>query len=267
MKEQHANNNNNSLGGFELNDILTSSFHNPNLWAFSLLSLSAGERERGERERERAPKMGKVVERKKKKKGRPSLLDLQKRTLREQEEQLQQQQQQQQKRKNNSARHSNPNYKTAPADSAKAPVRRSTRRNPNPDDNEDEDDGEDEDDDVLAGKRREKKLKLVLKLPPNQKSSANSASLNSGGSESNADGDNAAPEVDKKRKINAIGDGSGLAHPQKVLKFWVKKVGFSFGVFYFRGFEAPKIPVFFGVIFWGSGKIYVDIIFGNSNIP
>ncbi|KAI5315249.1 hypothetical protein L3X38_044425 [Prunus dulcis] len=159
--------------------------------------------------------MGKVVERKKKKKGRPSLLDLQKRTLREQEQQLQQHQQQQQKRKNNSAPHSNPNYKTAPADSAKAPVRRSTRRNPNPDDNEDEDDGEDEDDDVLAGKRREKKLKLVLKLPPNQKSSANSASLNSGGSESNADGDNAAPEVDKKRKINAIGDGSGLAHPQK----------------------------------------------------
>ncbi|CAB4291011.1 unnamed protein product [Prunus armeniaca] len=159
--------------------------------------------------------MGKVVERKKKKKGRPSLLDLQKRTLREQEQQLQQQQQQQQKRKNNSAPHSNPNYKTAPADSAKAPVRRSTRRNPNPDDNEDEDDGEDEDDDVLAGKRREKKLKLVLRLPPNQKSSANSASLNSGGSESNADGDNAAPEVDKKRKINAIGDGSGLAHPQK----------------------------------------------------
>ncbi|BFG42469.1 hypothetical protein CerSpe_287430 [Prunus speciosa] len=159
--------------------------------------------------------MGKVVERKKKKKGRPSLLDLQKRTLREQEQQLQQQQQQQQKRKNNSAPHSNPNYRTAPADSAKAPVRRSTRRNPNPDDNEDEDDGEDEDDDVSAGKRREKKLKLVLKLPPNQKSSANSASLNSGGSESNADGDNAAPEVDKKRKINAIGDGSGLAHPQK----------------------------------------------------
>ncbi|PQM38976.1 uncharacterized protein Pyn_15006 [Prunus yedoensis var. nudiflora] len=159
--------------------------------------------------------MGKVVERKKKKKGRPSLLDLQKRTLREQEQQLQQQQQQQQKRKNNSAPHSNPNYRTAPTDSAKAPVRRSTARNPNPDDNEDEDDGEDEDDDVSAGKRREKKLKLVLKLPPNQKSSANSASLNSGGSESNADGDNAAPEVDKKRKINAIGDGSGLAHPQK----------------------------------------------------
>ncbi|KAM1031453.1 hypothetical protein ACFX2C_035242 [Malus domestica] len=157
--------------------------------------------------------MGKVVERKKKK-GRPSLLDLQKRTLREQQEQLQQQQ----KRKPNSAPHSNPNYRTAPADSARASLRRSTRRNPDPDGNSnDEEEDEDEDEYASAGKRREKKLKLVLKLPPNnQKSSANSATRNShgGGSESNDD-DDGDYRTDRKRKINAIGDGSGLAHPQK----------------------------------------------------
>ncbi|KAM1233979.1 hypothetical protein TB2_003523 [Malus domestica] len=159
--------------------------------------------------------MGKVVERKKKKKGRPSLLDLQKRTLREQQEQLQHQHQ---KRKPNSAPHSNPNYRTAPTESSHASLRRSTRRNPNPDGNSnDEDEDEDEDDDVSAGNRREKKLKLVLKLPfSNQKQSANSASRNSPsvGSESNAD-DDGKDRTDRKRKINAIGYGSGLAHPQK----------------------------------------------------
>ncbi|XP_068321521.1 uncharacterized protein [Pyrus communis] len=157
--------------------------------------------------------MGKVVERKKKK-GRPSLLDLQKRTLREQQEQLQQQQ----KRKPNPAPHSNPNYRTSPADSARASLRRSTRRNPDPDGNSnDEEEDEDEDEDASAGKRREKKLKLVLKLPPNnQKSSANSATRNShgGGSESNDD-DDGDYRTDRKRKINAIGDGSGLTHSQK----------------------------------------------------
>lgn len=163
--------------------------------------------------------MGKVVERKKKKKGRPSLLDLQKRNIREQQEQQQQLQQKHRKNFNStSAPHSNPNYRTAPPDSsAHTPLRRSTRRNPNPDDADEDEDEDDDEDGVSDGKRREKKLKLVLKLP---KSSANSASLNSGGSETNAEDDYAASETSKKRKINAIGDGSGPAHPQKVFKFW-----------------------------------------------
>ena len=172
--------------------------------------------------------MGKVVERKKKKKGRPSLLDLQKRTLREQQPQPQPPPQppqpQHQKRNYNSAPHSAPNYRTTPPpppSSASAPLRRSTRRNPIPD--EDEDDEEDEDsnsnsnsddngNESAAGKkkrRREKKLKLVLRLPTSQKSSLNSASLNSCNSDSIADDDNAAvSDSNKKRKINAIARGS-----------------------------------------------------------
>ncbi|PRQ25185.1 putative chromatin remodeler Bromodomain family [Rosa chinensis] len=162
--------------------------------------------------------MGKVVEtKKKKKKGRPSLLDLQKRNIREQQHHLH-------RTSNNSnstsAPRSNPIYTptapptttaTATANHNQPPLRRSTRRNPNPDDDEDDDDDSDGNGGVSDGKRREKKLKLVLKLP---KSSANSASVNSGGSE-NDDDDNAASESGKKRKINAIGDGSGLAHPPK----------------------------------------------------
>lgn len=174
--------------------------------------------------------MGKVVERKKKKKGRPSLLDLQKRTLREQQPQPQPPPQppqpQHQKRNYNSAPHSAPNYRTTPPpppppSSASAPLRRSTRRNPIPD--EDEDDEEEEDsnsnsnsddkgNESAAGKkkrRREKKLKLVLRLPTSQKSSLNSASLNSCNSDSIADDDNAAvSDSNKKRKINAIARGS-----------------------------------------------------------
>ncbi|XP_062081535.1 uncharacterized protein LOC133787501 [Humulus lupulus] len=162
--------------------------------------------------------MGKIVERKKKKKGRPSLLDLQKRNLREQQ---QHQNQHHPKRISNSVPHSQDNYKTAPASSTPNSVRRSTRRNPNPDPEspnaEEEDDDEDEEEE-LAGKRREKKLKLVLKLPPNQKSSLNSASHNSYASDSNAEEDNAASIGNKKRKINAIGDGSGLSDTKKGIK-------------------------------------------------
>ncbi|KAF3434867.1 hypothetical protein FNV43_RR21954 [Rhamnella rubrinervis] len=175
--------------------------------------------------------MGKVVEKKKKKKGRPSLLDLQKRTLKEQQQRQQQQQQHQQKRNSNSAPHSSPNYRTAPATTTTTTttatpttVRRSTRRNPNPDTASaekvltEEDDGEDGDDDEeLDGKkRREKKLKLVLRLPSNQKSSLNSGSGDSCGSDSNAEEDNAASNSNsKKRKINAIGDGSRVVDAQK----------------------------------------------------
>ncbi|KAL5562340.1 hypothetical protein UlMin_032087 [Ulmus minor] len=162
--------------------------------------------------------MGKIVERKKKKKGRPSLLDLQKRNLKEQQQEQEFQQQHQKRNNSNSAPVSSDNYRTA------TPVRRSTRRNPIPEADSPEkgdagDEDEDEDDELLlAGKRREKKLKLVLRLPPNQNSSLNSGSLNSGGEDSVAEEDNAASISNKKRKINAIGDGSTSAEAEKVDK-------------------------------------------------
>ncbi|KAK9109463.1 hypothetical protein Sjap_017523 [Stephania japonica] len=151
--------------------------------------------------------MGKIVEtKKKKKKGRPSLLDLQKRKIREQQE-LQQQQLLQQQRNQNQKKHK-PNPNPSPN-----PARRSTRRNPNPDaipsndEQEDEDDGEDDEEDgrgaaESSAKRREKKLKLVVRLPPHQQRSA--SSLNSNSEDENGEG------PVKRRKINAVGDRSGF---------------------------------------------------------
>ncbi|KAG6653662.1 uncharacterized protein LOC122310867 [Carya illinoinensis] len=168
------------------------------------------------RDREREREMGKIVERKKKKKGRPSLLDLQKRTLKEQQQQQPQQPQQHQKRSHSSAPHSTSDFRTAPS-SAPTPLRRSTRRNPNPHEDDDDDDEEDE----FAGRRREKKLKLVLRLPSQKSSPDSGASPNSSGSDSNAEDENesnAASNSGKKRKINAIGNGSGLADCPKVDK-------------------------------------------------
>ncbi|KAA8537403.1 hypothetical protein F0562_026910 [Nyssa sinensis] len=138
--------------------------------------------------------MGKVAAAEmKKKKGRPSLLDLQKRTL------LQQQ--------GETLTSSNPNFNIS--------NRRSTRRNPNLDEVSPTPqwiDGEGDDDD----ERKEKKVKLVVRLPHSNQhyhqpgSSANSFSLNSVsyGSDSNADAENheASP---KKRKINVVGGRSG----------------------------------------------------------
>ncbi|KAK9286346.1 hypothetical protein L1049_014739 [Liquidambar formosana] len=130
--------------------------------------------------------------------------------------------------KKNTNPYSNPNYRTtataaaaAPASapaSTPTPTRRSTRRNPNPDEispSEAENiDTAGEDDDESSGKRREKKLKLVLRLPTTQRSSLNSTSLNSYASDSNAEDDNAATNH-KKRKINAIRDGSGREDGEK----------------------------------------------------
>ncbi|OMP03247.1 hypothetical protein CCACVL1_02489 [Corchorus capsularis] len=156
--------------------------------------------------------MGKIVEKKKeKKKGRPSLLDLQKRSLKE--EQLKQQQQQQQIQRNSKrnvpAPQITPNYDSATA----TPLRRSNRRNRNysTEDNDEEDgwdDEEDKDEELARRKRREKKLKLVLKLPSSeQKSPANSESRSS---DSNHEEASAGPNH-KKKKINSIGEGSGIA--------------------------------------------------------
>ncbi|KAF8405547.1 hypothetical protein HHK36_010454 [Tetracentron sinense] len=158
--------------------------------------------------------MGKVVE-KKKKKGRPSLLDLQKRNLREQ-------QQQQQKPPNP---YSNPNFRNPVISTPNPnPNRGFTRRNPKPDglsaatDRIDGDEEDYDEDDESIGKRREKKLKLVLRLPSDQqqKSSLNSPPLNSGSysSDSNAE-DRNGETPQKKRKISAVGDGSGHGDGEK----------------------------------------------------
>ncbi|KAL6982600.1 hypothetical protein U1Q18_015988 [Sarracenia purpurea var. burkii] len=146
---------------------------------------------------------GAAAEMRRKKKGRPSLLDLQKRNLK-QEEQHQQQQ---------NIFSSNPNFNSL--------SRRSTRRNPNfngastvsdwtsiEGGNDDDDDDDDE--------RKEKKVKLVVRLPPvnnhftQPRPSASSLSLNSAshGSDSNADGDNHEAYTNKP-KINATGYRSG----------------------------------------------------------
>lgn len=161
--------------------------------------------------------MGKVVEeKKKKKKGRPSLLDLQRRSIKQEQEQ---EQLQQHKQNSNSNSNPNPNLRSSAVSST--PVRRSTRRNPNPDPNPEDEENDTsaaaEDEEELSGRRREKKLKLVLRLP----SQLNSASLNSGscGSDSNAEEEN-VPASHKKRKINAIGDGSGHEDSEKVIDFW-----------------------------------------------
>ncbi|XP_065866247.1 uncharacterized protein [Euphorbia lathyris] len=169
--------------------------------------------------------MGKIVEKtKRKKKGRPSLIDLQKRTLKEQQQQEQHQHKQIQTRNlpisNNSPLRPSLNYNSATPTS----LRRSSRRNPNtssPDiqsqQDEDDDDEEEEDDAAaeLNGKRREKKLKLVLKLPSNKKLETDSASLNSNASASNGEEDKTSLSYHRKRKINAISDGSGFGASQK----------------------------------------------------
>ncbi|KAJ7957976.1 Bromodomain-containing protein [Quillaja saponaria] len=135
--------------------------------------------------------MGEVPEtmtKKKKKKGRPSLLDLQKRSLK----QLQQQQ--------------NPKS----IDSTPNPSHRITGRNSTPDPTHQSPEwiAADDDDD----ERKKKKHKLLLGLNPHHPYptlSANSVSLNSGscGSDSNQDGDD--PEANhKRRRANANFYGS-----------------------------------------------------------
>ncbi|KAL6963592.1 hypothetical protein U1Q18_034603 [Sarracenia purpurea var. burkii] len=152
--------------------------------------------------------MGKIVERRKKKKGRPSLLDLQNRIFKKQQHQEYHQSQ--------PKRTPNPSLKTCRVDSN--PSRRSTRQIPNSDGVSpvlENTEVVGDEDDELSATRREKKLKLVLKLPF-QRSSLNHTSLkyDSYNSESNTEDDVAARNR-KKRKINAIGDGSGWGHSEK----------------------------------------------------
>ena len=98
-----------------------------------------------------------VVERKnKKKKGRPSLLEIQKRSLRLQ---------QNPNRNPNSTSPSNSNNRNQPSSSG----RRVTRRDPNSDPSfsgeASASSASDEDDDGSNDRRREKKIKLVHRLP------------------------------------------------------------------------------------------------------
>ncbi|KAI3949723.1 hypothetical protein MKX01_040940 [Papaver californicum] len=166
--------------------------------------------------------MGKIVEKTKKKKGRPSLLDLQKR------KQLEEQKQQRSKfnklkhQKQNSISHfKTPIQHTTP--NPKSQSRRSTRRNPNTDanlvqkyteedeeeeDEENDDDDDDEDEDDENKTKREKKLNLVLQSTPpskNKKSSLNSPDLQSNPYTYNSDDEDENGETPfKKRKINAV---------------------------------------------------------------
>ncbi|PKU75486.1 bromodomain-containing protein DDB_G0270170 isoform X2 [Dendrobium catenatum] len=145
--------------------------------------------------------MGKPVEMKRKKKGRPSLLDLQKRSLR-----LQKQQEQQQREQRQLKRNPNPNSNPYARFPNTPPVRLTHRsRNPDPEPpspEEDVDDAsvaasveDDEDEDEPAKRRKEKKLKLVLHLPHADANSSDAACVAS-------ESDGAAT---KRRKIDAAG--------------------------------------------------------------
>ncbi|CAM8987272.1 unnamed protein product [Rhodiola kirilowii] len=128
--------------------------------------------------------MGKAVERKKKKKGRPSLLDLQKRRIKEQAE-LEQQLQQIHK----STSH-NPNSNTS---------RRSIRRNPPPDPSDEEHDDEED--------QSSRKKKLYRGSSRRRDSDSDR--------EDEIEEDEDDKRSLKKRKINAIADGSGSAENHK----------------------------------------------------
>ncbi|KAI3921972.1 hypothetical protein MKX01_005661 [Papaver californicum] len=145
--------------------------------------------------------MGKIVEEKpKKKKGRPSLLDLQKRRL------LQQQQDQQKLQKQN------PNFRNILNSNSDNINNNCDGKNDGDEDDEDyEEDGN--------GKRKEKKLKFVVKLPNSQQQQQRQnpfLNTNSYNSESNLlldDGNGENPY--KKRKINdVVGDGSAQLFDQ-----------------------------------------------------
>ncbi|XP_020576744.1 uncharacterized protein LOC110022245 isoform X2 [Phalaenopsis equestris] len=140
--------------------------------------------------------MGRPVEKKRKKKGRPSLLDLQKRSLRLQK---QEEQQQQQKRNPNPSFNPYARFHNPPA------VRLAHRsRNPDPVPPSPEDDvddasleaslEDDEDEDEPAERRKEKKLKLVLQLPHPDANSSDAACF-----ASESDG-----ATTNKRKIDAV---------------------------------------------------------------
>ncbi|KAF3606543.1 hypothetical protein DY000_02046006 [Brassica cretica] len=150
--------------------------------------------------------MGEVADTmtKKKKKGRPSLLDLQKRAIKQQ--QLQQQQQQQQQPQHHRNNHDDPRSASQNPNSPNSGTR-SKRRNPNPNGVSSSDapwikDDDEEDDD----ERREKKHRLLHGL--NSHYHRHSPNSQSGGSDLNLD---ETPEASfNRRKIGGGGGGSGF---------------------------------------------------------
>ncbi|KNA19957.1 hypothetical protein SOVF_056150 isoform A [Spinacia oleracea] len=159
--------------------------------------------------------MGKVVVEKKKKKGRPSLLDLQKRSLKEQQEQQQHQQSQQKKQQFQNNVKKIPNSKIPnPSPNSSAGIRRSTRRNPNPNSDIDEElpSG--------VGKKKQQLKAVKLKLPngggeDDEEVNSDEGRENNSRSESGPEGD-ASPGLNlRKRKIDSISHGSGVEETDK----------------------------------------------------
>ncbi|KAJ6921054.1 hypothetical protein NC651_014584 [Populus alba x Populus x berolinensis] len=138
---------------------------------------------------------------KKKKKGRPSLLELKKRSLKQQQQQQE-----------------SPNYLENPNSLNSNPVlpnRRSTRRGSNsyaPEWIDGDDDEEDDEDD----ERKEKKHKLLRGLNSQKNNNQNSNTLAPSNSDSNAGGGNHVEGI-RRRKISAVLPGSDDLD-EKVLK-------------------------------------------------
>lgn len=191
-----------------------------------------GERREIEIERERGGvrKMGKKIavehNNRKKKKGRPSLLDVQKRYLRLQKEKEGEDEELQ--------RNPNPNSKHRIDEN-----RRGTKRN-NPDDDELGGEGVDDDEEDDVGKRREKKLKFVHRLASN--GMPNQTELDSSGSDSEGRGKS---RTKKNRKIESVvEDGS---HTEVMVKLRHKSLSFICSLFLFYIFGiAVVISVGFG---------------------
>ncbi|CAN6463951.1 unnamed protein product [Victoria cruziana] len=180
--------------------------------------------------------MGKIVavaeaKTKKKKKGRPSLVDLQKRSLLQQQQQQEQQQQQQAAKKRNPNPNASPNSNQPPnyansrsrsPSSKPDPIpRRITRRQASQIQKKDEDeeeeaaeDEEDDDDDEDDEDKKQKKLKLVLRLPrsfhPRSPSSLESSRDRADVDASEDESENGEKPL-KKRKIDAVSESKKAA--------------------------------------------------------
>lgn len=167
--------------------------------------------------------MGEVADTmtKKKKKGRPSLLDLQKRAIKQQ--QLQQQHKNHDEPvEDHRSGSKNPNPLNQPPNSGS----RSKRRNPNPNgvssDSpwiKDDEDGEEEDDD----ERREKKHRLLHGL--NSHSHRHSPNSQSGGSDLNLDEPSETPEASANRR--KIGGGAPRSDYTVAIEFLVDRISVS----------------------------------------
>ncbi|KAG7654986.1 Bromodomain [Arabidopsis suecica] len=156
--------------------------------------------------------MGEVADTmtKKKKKGRPSLLDLQKRAIKQQQQQLQQQQQQHKNNHQDDDDHHHNNNNRSGSKNPNSLNHRSKRRNPNSNDGDSpwiKDEGEDNDDD----ERREKKHKLLHGL--NSHSHRHSPN-----SQSDLNLDQAPEPSFNRRNLSAAASGSDYHTGEKASK-------------------------------------------------